>query len=68
MMPVILFLLYAHPKQMADASYYGGASTAKPTMDQGKIFVGGLSWQTTEESLRWHFMQFGQVLSVEGAY
>ena len=25
----------------------------------GKIFVGGLSWQTTEESLRWHFEQYG---------
>lgn len=34
-------------------------------MDQGKIFVGGLSWQTTEESLRWHFEQFGPVASVE---
>ena len=30
----------------------------------GKIFVGGLSWQTTEESLRWHFEQFGAVASV----
>ena len=26
---------------------------------KGKIFVGGLSWQTTEESLRWHFEQYG---------
>jgi RNA-binding protein Musashi len=31
----------------------------------GKIFVGGLSWQTTEESLRWHFEQYGPVVSVE---
>ena len=66
---------------MADTSYYGhGGATSgsasnnnannnsppvKPTMDQGKIFVGGLSWQTTEESLRWHFEQYGAVLSVE---
>jgi len=35
------------------------------TTDQGKIFVGGLSWQTTEESLRWHFEQYGPVVSVE---
>eukprot|EP00523_Entomoneis_sp_CCMP467_P006330 CAMPEP_0168732568 /NCGR_PEP_ID=MMETSP0724-20121128/7837_1 /TAXON_ID=265536 /ORGANISM="Amphiprora sp., Strain CCMP467" /LENGTH=356 /DNA_ID=CAMNT_0008779589 /DNA_START=22 /DNA_END=1092 /DNA_ORIENTATION=+ len=33
--------------------------------DTGKIFVGGLSWQTTEESLRWHFEQYGTVLSTE---
>jgi RNA recognition motif-containing protein len=33
--------------------------------DAGKIFVGGLSWQTTEESLRWHFEQYGSVVSVE---
>jgi len=36
-----------------------------PQLDQGKIFVGGLSWQTTEESLRWHFEQYGPVASVE---
>jgi len=59
-------------QSMADStSYYGNASAAaapaaKPLMDQGKIFVGGLSWQTTEESLRWHFEQYGRVLSVEG--
>jgi RNA-binding protein Musashi len=53
---------------MADTSYYGNAAAAappKPTMDAGKIFVGGLSWQTTEESLRWHFEQYGPVQSVE---
>ena len=55
---------------MGDNNYYGSASTggggggagsAKSggALDQGKIFVGGLSWQTTEESLRWHFEQYG---------
>lgn len=34
-------------------------------IDADKIFVGGLSWQTTEESLRYHFEQYGPVLSVE---
>jgi RNA recognition motif-containing protein len=34
-------------------------------MDAGKIFVGGLSWQTAEEALRFHFEQYGTVLSVE---
>jgi RNA-binding protein Musashi len=33
--------------------------------DSCKIFVGGLSWQTTEESLRWSFEQYGPVVSVE---
>jgi RNA-binding protein Musashi len=34
-------------------------------MDSDKIFVGGLSWQTTDDSLRYHFEQYGPVLSVE---
>lgn len=34
-------------------------------IDAAKIFVGGLSWQTTEETLRYHFEQYGDVLSVE---
>lgn len=45
----------------------GGAPPPPPGggLDQGKIFVGGLSWQTTEESLRFHFEQYGPVVSVE---
>lgn len=27
----------------------------------GKIFVGGLSWQTTETSLRYYFEKFGEL-------
>ena len=45
-------------------SYYG-ASEPQTNMDAGKIFVGGLSWQTTEETLRYHFEQYGEVSSVE---
>jgi RNA recognition motif-containing protein len=33
--------------------------------DQCKLFVGALSWQTTEESLRLHFEKYGPVYSVE---
>jgi RNA-binding protein Musashi len=29
--------------------------------DAAKIFVGGLSWQTTEENLRYHFEQVSVV-------
>ena len=48
----------------------GGGGMSKPGSslahsDTAKIFVGGLSWQTTEESLRWHFEQYGAVISVE---
>lgn len=53
---------------MSDPSYYGRAtqkSGGNVGIDHGKIFVGGLSWQTTEESLRWHFEQYGPVFSVE---
>lgn len=48
---------------MADS--YGGNRSTPAGTDAGKIFVGGLSWQTTEESLRWHFEQYGTVSSVE---
>eukprot|EP01036_Dinobryon_divergens_P012365 gene12365-16654_t len=27
----------------------------------GKVFVGGLSWQTTEEGLRYYFEKFGEL-------
>ena len=54
-------------------AYYGNASAGEATsssfhgsnIDAAKIFVGGLSWQTTEETLRYHFEQYGEVLSVE---
>lgn len=47
--------------------YYGSGGASKPqqSIDADKIFVGGLSWQTTEESLRYHFEQYGAVTSVE---
>lgn len=55
---------------MGDYYGHGGgavAATSKPSsgIDADKIFVGGLSWQTTEESLRYHFEQYGSVVSVE---
>jgi len=40
-------------------------SQAQANLDVAKIFVGGLSWQTTEEPLRYHFEQYGEVTSVE---
>lgn len=41
------------------------AVTGGGKIDLAKIFVGGLSWQTTEETLRYHFEQYGEVSTVE---
>lgn len=40
-----------------------GFSEQRRTHDdiEGKIFVGGLSWQTTEQSLRFYFEKFGEL-------
>ena len=32
--------------------------------DPGKMFIGGLSWQTTPETVREYFSQFGDVAEV----
>ena len=45
-------------------SFHKAAAT-NASIDAAKIFVGGLSWQTTEETLRYHFEQYGEVVSVE---
>ena len=29
--------------------------------DQGKLFIGGISWETTEEKLSEHFSSYGEV-------
>ena len=43
-----------------------GRSTPSSASDNspGKLFVGGLSWQTTQEKLRDYFSQFGTVTDV----
>jgi RNA recognition motif-containing protein len=30
-----------------------------------KIFVGGLSWETTEDGIKKHFSQFGEVIHAQ---
>lgn len=37
------------------------AHTGKEEKNRGKVFVGGLSWETGEESLREYFERFGEV-------
>ena len=49
----------------AAPSSSGGNNATTAQFDGAKIFVGGLSWQTTEETLRYHFEQYGEVVSVE---
>ena len=48
------------------ASQGGSSGRSTPSSDSapGKLFVGGLSWQTTPEKLREYFGQFGNVTDV----
>ncbi|GAA5815861.1 hypothetical protein MFLAVUS_009377 [Mucor flavus] len=36
--------------------------TSAANQDEGKMFIGGLNWETTDESLRQYFSKFGPVL------
>jgi RNA recognition motif-containing protein len=54
-----------HPRGGGSRSSGSAAAPPPGTLDQGKIFVGGLSWQTTEESLRFYFERYGEVANVE---
>eukprot|EP00118_Oscarella_pearsei_P005540 m.25554 g.25554 ORF g.25554 m.25554 type:complete len:459 (+) comp28827_c0_seq4:40-1416(+) len=38
------------------------------SLDVGKAFIGGLSWQTTKESLKEYFSQYGEVVSTQVMY
>eukprot|EP00041_Stephanoeca_diplocostata_P018141 m.378327 g.378327 ORF g.378327 m.378327 type:complete len:473 (+) comp20929_c0_seq5:423-1841(+) len=44
-----------------DRSLAGSAESTDPAPVSGKLFVGGLSWETTEEGLVQYFGQFGAV-------
>jgi len=39
-------------------------TTAKRSEDEGKIFIGGLSWITTAETLRTHFSRYSALVDV----
>lgn len=53
------------PQQMQQQQQQNTYHKRSYNNDHSKIFVGGLSWQTTEESLQFHFEQFGPVASVD---
>lgn len=42
----------------------GGGNQAEVPNDPGKMFIGGLSWQTSPESLRDYFSKFGEITEV----
>ncbi|KAH8833514.1 hypothetical protein DL96DRAFT_1666647 [Flagelloscypha sp. PMI_526] len=49
---------------ISSASEYGSAErSVRPSemKDEGKMFIGGLNWDTTDEGLRTYFTQFGKV-------
>jgi RNA recognition motif-containing protein len=55
-------------KQLHEITSTSSSQTPAKTKN-GKLFVGGLAWQTTEHSLRSYFKQFGpleHVLVMEG--
>ncbi len=37
----------------------------KAPVPQGKVFVGGLSWDTDEESLHSYFSEYGEICALE---
>lgn len=43
---------------------YGGLEEKGEEDVAGKIFIGGLSWQTTEQTLRAHFERYGELTDV----
>lgn len=42
----------------------GASGPAEVPNDPGKMFIGGLSWQTSPESLREYFSKFGEITEV----
>ena len=51
--------------EMLAMASVGGESPSTEVDDcLGKIFLGGLSWQTTQETLRFHFEKYGELSDV----
>ncbi|KAJ1730141.1 hypothetical protein LPJ72_004614 [Coemansia sp. Benny D160-2] len=46
----------------ADNTGSGGATGFRPNKDEGKLFVGGLSWATDETKLREYFSKYGTII------
>ncbi|KAG5670931.1 hypothetical protein PVAND_001160 [Polypedilum vanderplanki] len=50
--------------QSGDSNYQNGNGETQARDDDRKLFVGGLSWETTEKELRDHFGQYGEIDSI----
>lgn len=60
-----------NPENRADDHQDNQGQGADPAQDQqpvvdtsGKIFVGGVAWQTTDDGLRYYFERYGELLDV----
>lgn len=56
--------LQPHAADLKPAEQGGGFLAGKifiPAKDEGKMFIGGLNWETTDESMKNYFSQFGEV-------
>lgn len=48
-----------------DQSSSSGRSTPTTDLPHNKLFVGGLSWQTSADKLREYFGQYGTIIDVQ---
>lgn len=51
------------PGGHSEEGYHAG-NIFIPAKDEGKMFIGGLNWETTDESMKNYFSTFGEVLDV----
>src|SRR5687767_11835585 len=63
-------LMLRSPKAMTQFTEFADIGYIKPPQSQiedpnpGKMFVGGLSWQTTIDTLREYFCKFGDIADI----
>lgn len=56
--------LWKMEHQSQDLGAHQAGNQAEVPNDPGKMFIGGLSWQTSPESLRDYFSKFGEITEV----
>lgn len=53
-----------HQNGSGDAPADSGSAETPGRDDDRKLFVGGMSWETTDRELREHFGQYGEIESI----